>query len=49
MYRTFKKLEDSFRNWKLIRTAAEVVGYKDQRGGRKGSAWWKDEENDAIK
>lgn len=32
----------------VIRAAAEMVGYKVEKGGRKGKAWWTDKEKDAI-
>ncbi|KAK3893161.1 hypothetical protein Pcinc_003002 [Petrolisthes cinctipes] len=33
---------------RVLRTAAEVVGYKSQKRGKKGSAWWTEEVKDAV-
>ncbi|KAK3895740.1 hypothetical protein Pcinc_000663 [Petrolisthes cinctipes] len=41
MYEMFKTI--------VLKTAAEVVGYKSQKRGKKGSAWWLEEVKDTVK
>ncbi|KAK3881607.1 hypothetical protein Pcinc_013953 [Petrolisthes cinctipes] len=41
MYEMFKTI--------VLKTTAEVVGYKSQKRGKKGSAWWSEEVKDAVK